>query len=627
MRQVRHIIRTAVRIIDRHRTLVLYIYDRERAAGGDPAPVWTMFQTDKDYITLARNEDGSAYWREAAFERLGGSCRFTDKYAFCSARDEQRVCDFFHDHDHDGTTALIRAQRAILDKRARKRRIRQEKRTIERMGPLRALPRGLPGWTRREVMPAYFRCWHTSVKRPLTGVCTSCGKESTIPGAAHGSKTVCPRCKRELTVKSAGKIGKHSDRDTVQIIEKVSRTEVVVRIMKVWYGYDRNGLTPEMDIRENARVFVRRGPDGETITEPYYYSCDKGTLTHWVPGKRPRSFSHYQYNFEADDCGHVYCRGLPEALAETPWQYCPVATYYGHFREPMQMVPFLQAHLEHPKLEHLVKVGFFSLASELVYGWPSRNMLDESQDRTHRILRVAAEDVAFLRELDADPTVLEIFRGYGGTKDRQRLLLWQLERHVSYDIDRVLERVTAHKLMKYMDSQCPDGGGSRYTNMQHAVSDYRDYLDACAKLGYDMKSSFVLCPRDLRAAHDEAIGRVKAENDAKLYRDFEAAMAAIPVRLDFEADGMRILLPASADDIVAEGQALHHCVGGYIDRAARHECVILFIRRCEEPDKPFYTVEVRGREVIQVRGWDNGDPTTEVEKFMAQWKEKVLLAA
>ena len=69
--QVDYIVRTAVKIIGHRRTLVLYIYDRKRAAGGDSTPVWTMFQAGEDYITLARRGDGSTRWRTAAFENLG----------------------------------------------------------------------------------------------------------------------------------------------------------------------------------------------------------------------------------------------------------------------------------------------------------------------------------------------------------------------------------------------------------------------------------------------------------------------------------------------------------------------------------------------------------------------------
>lgn len=327
----------------------------------------------------------------------------------------------------------------------------------------------------------------------------------------------------------------------------------------------------------------------------------------------------------------MYCQNLPGALAGTPWEYCPLEAFYGHFHEPMQLAPFLRAHLERPRLEHLVKVGFFSLASDLAYRGDYNHTLDESQDRTHRVLKVAAEDVPFLRELDADMGTLEVFQGYAGLKDRQRLLRWQLDNQVTRDVNQILEHVTPHKFMRYMEQQFAalrlEGSGGRYGTMQHAVSEYRDYLDMCVKLGYDMGNSFILFPKDLREAHDKVQKRLKAKADAQMRRDFKEAMGAISGRLDFEQGGMRILLPATPDEIIAEGQALHHCVGGYVDRVAKHECVILFLRQCEDISKPFYTVEVRGREVVQVRGQHNGAPTPEVKTFMAQWERKVLRAA
>ena len=84
------------------------------------------------------------------------------------------------------------------------------------------------------------------------------------------------------------------------------------------------------------------------------------------------------------------------------------------------------------------------------------------------------------------------------------------------------------------------------------------------------------------------------------------------------------MYPATPKDIEAEGNALHHCVGGYVGRVAKQECLILFLRKCEEPKKSFYTIEVRNRKVIQVRGMKNEVATPEVEKFMDRWEKKVL---
>lgn len=54
--QVDYIVRTAVKIINRRRTLILYIYSCGKAVTGNLTPVWTMFQAGSDYITLARRK-------------------------------------------------------------------------------------------------------------------------------------------------------------------------------------------------------------------------------------------------------------------------------------------------------------------------------------------------------------------------------------------------------------------------------------------------------------------------------------------------------------------------------------------------------------------------------------------
>lgn len=70
--------------------------------------------------------------------------------------------------------------------------------------------------------------------------------------------------------------------------------------------------------------------------------------------------------------------------------------------------------------------------------------------------------------------------------------------------------------------------------------------------------------------------------------------------------------------------ALHHCVGSYTERVADGKCVILFLRKCSDESKPFYTIEVHGQEVVQVRGMGNCGMTPEVKTFVAAWKQSVL---
>lgn len=417
------------------------------------------------------------------------------------------------------------------------------------------------------------------------------------------------------------------DRETFAVIQNMGDGRLAIRIIKAYYSYTAD--TPKAEIYENARQFIWRDASGNICTEHYYYSHNSGILTNWKNGKR-LEYIMGQYHFEGDTCGHLYTKNLPEALSGTPWQYCTIADFYHHFRERMQALPYLRAHLEHPRLEHLSKTGFYSIVSDLAYH-NNGKILDETQNRTHKILGVAAEDVAFLRDMDADLSILKTFREYTGIKDRQRLLVWQLEYKVNRDILEILHYMTVHKFTQYMDKQYAflrlrktPHKTQRYNAMQDLVSEYRDYLGMCNKLNYDVKRNSVLFPKDIQKFHDKTARRLKHKADAKLKRDFIAAYKDISEQFCFERDGLKIICPSVPDDVISEGHALHHCVGSYIDRVAKNECIILFVRKSCEETKPYYTVEIRGKEVIQVRGIGNCAATPKVQVFIDVFKQQVL---
>lgn len=93
----------------------------------------------------------------------------------------------------------------------------------------------------------------------------------------------------------------------------------------------------------------------------------------------------------------------------------------------------------------------------------------------------------------------------------------------------------------------------------------------------------------------------------------------------WEKDGLMIRLPVNGDEIVAEGKALHHCVGGYVERMANGKTAILFIRRIDEPDTPFFTLEWLNGKVQQCKTLNNGDYTknAEVNAFIDKWVKTV----
>lgn len=635
IKEIQYIIRTAIKNIAGQRMLLLYVYPCEKIAGGDFRPKWTMFQSRTDYITFAVRDNGTTAWRSSIFENLERDWDFERRCAFYSLLDEQRVSRFCAHGSLTGFCALnaIQAKQKVQNELV-KRHVKQRK-IISRMEGLPPLPRDLKGWIHREVLPQYLFYEYHKRKAPMQGHCTACRHEVMVTGVKHNQGGSCPRCKKEVLFKSRGRLGYITDRDTVQILQKLSSDELVIRVLKV-YCYYRKKDIPEFDVYESTRIFVRQDVQGKCTTEPYHHSFESGDLTPWKHGYCPIMYV-YQPNFNAEVCGHLYHRNLDAVLEGTPWQYSQLKQFYLNGRKPMATVPYLQALLAYPQLEMLFKMGFYKLTCDSIYRERLTCLLDCGKKKPHEILRIWPEDVNDLRSRNGSAEDLRVYQKYKEngipSKTREEIFSWmeRCELRDDYEILSLLPYMTLHKLLRYGDEQFSllhprqtAGGNVRYESMSCILIEYRDYLRMCVEQGYDLKNSFVLYPRDLQQAHDRLSARIQAKLDAKRRRSFMAAYRRIVSHLDFELEGMTIVYPQKPEDIEAEGNALHHCVGSYVSRVAKKQCIILFLRQTTELQKSFYTIEVRDQTVIQVRGMQNCGPTPEVKRFMDVWEQNVL---
>lgn len=124
---------------------------------------------------------------------------------------------------------------------------------------------------------------------------------------------------------------------------------------------------------------------------------------------------------------------------------------------------------------------------------------------------------------------------------------------------------------------------------------------------------------DLMDLHDNlsAIMEFKKEEISR-----EAWKKHIPrwERLSYSNKSFAILLPKKPEELATEGRKLNHCVRSYIKRVLDGETNILFLRKTDDMDTPFYTIEVDNDNVIQqVHGFCNSYATEEVSCFVREW--------
>ncbi|SHO54133.1 PcfJ domain-containing protein [Anaerocolumna xylanovorans] len=636
--QVKYIIRTAVKNIDGQRMLLLYVYAREQAVTGNFLPCWTVFQSRKDYITLAKRGDGTVKWQTSMLENLERDYYFEKKCAFYTPKDEQRVTLYCDPDASTGFLALNHLQQRIKAQKELERRHQKQRKIIRRMAVVPALPRDLKGWVHREVLPAYLFYNYHKGKGPMKGYCTFCRHEVEVTGAKHNQKGSCPRCKKEVMFKSRGRRGYIHDKATAQILQQVGPEEILIRIIKIYCTYHKQDI-PDTRIYENMRIIVSRDEQGKFTAAPYHSSYERGDITPWKEGYVPVMYQ-YQENFNAETCGHLYHRNLEQALAGTPWQYCQLKEFYLSDRKELDTVPYLRTYLEAPMLEYLVKLRLYWLAAHAVYG--SRNYYGHSEvlhmkgNTLKEVLGVEKTDIPFLQQVNVgirELQLLQILRAEGLQPDTA-FFMWVKEHNIQTMNDLVLplRYTTPHKLIRYLEERYEAlrdrkgrYGGSRYQGIDSVLTEYKDYLKACEKLEYDLKNSFISFPINLPEAHDQASKLL----DRKKVAQYDEQIAGIYKRLSklyqFRKGGLVVLPPKSAQEIVVEGQTLHHCVGGYVTDVVENRCAILFIRKEGALKKPFFTVEVQGDKIIQVQGKGHIAPTPEVEEFLAHWTKKKAL--
>lgn len=631
-----YIIRTAVRNIAGQRILVLYIYQRESILAGSIKPRWVMFHSRDDFATLSFREDAKATWQCStlgSLDRIGG---FDSKCAFYRQQDEARVARFCK-CERGAISMLGYLQRLISYRKELERKWKKQRAIIDRMKYVPVLPRDLKGFIHREVMPQYI-FYDYQRKAPGHAYCTACRHEVRIAAAKHNTSGLCPRCKKKITFKCRGRRGRIFDRETVQVLQKAEGNGLVLRIIKVYRSFADSDIPNHFEIWENARQFITLSSSGQCSVDAYYYHYKAGyDLTPWCNGYRP-VFDRWKYNFTADMSGVLYQRNLSDTLKDTPWAYSQLEAFSG-IASFSGVATFLSAYIKRPKIEHLIKMKLYRLVSGIIYGGYSYSALQAinfNGENIRAILGIDRPYFPLLRELDPSIDQLHLIRQLlqADHKPSTEQIKWFIASKISNAnaAKELLAHMSVHKLQRYVEQQfAPEDEAALkrvdYYKMNTLITDYHDYLCMCKELQYDVKNSFILFPRELKAAHDSVAKTLKDKRTAEHEKAIAGSFDEWQKRYQYQSKELMMIPPHSAKEIVDEGAALHHCVRLYVKNVAEKKSVILFVRSVDEPDKSLCTVEVKDGQVTQARGFDNEEPPAQITAFIEQWKQRVLYAS
>lgn len=440
-------------------------------------------------------------------------------------------------------------------------------------------------------------------------------EDEALYTAKHRTEAACPKCHKVSMVVNRGikkRLDDMRDEKCVAYISPKSADEVWIRCTI----YHRNYYDDHVD-DYGSDYEVYRVVKGEGCT--YWRASWGSSYERRKTIRDPFGFASMSY---LGFIWRAYRVIGAERIGKTFLRYSKYEPQCNERDVPLyrQKMAYLDVFAKFPRaVEMLEKRGYYDLVEAKVLGHKTRHVCNWGATDYRRFWRITPDEVKALGAYHGSPLIAEAYKRYfrakGAVAGMALARVWVDKGYG--DDDRVAQTikrlgVDAEKLVKYMDRQ---------TTWQ-TICYYIDYVEAAEAIGYDLTVHNVLFPRDLQTAHDEAVKARKIKEDEEEIEKSMARAAALETQYGY-TDGVYLIRPPkSTTEIIDEGNALQHCVGGYAARHANGITTILFMRACAEPDKPLYTIEMHGKELRQAHGYQNRknpEDVPETKAFLDRW--------
>lgn len=503
--------------------------------------------------------------------------------------------------------------------------------------------------------------------------CTHCKKIGVVDRKEirlrNNEKGQCPFCGSRVTYKAKGKLPAHIwDERWIAYIDPTDD------------GFVFRYFHAHREVRKHPDTLVNKDRIVDSIHEMSraIYTFPKGKPQYdsyeWATFKQSGKtrWCHDEGRVACMEC-ILYPENLPEAWGHTPMKYSALEVLSRNIPTvSCRYEDGIKEYLEFPKLEWFCKMGLNKLAQTIInkrhYG--STGKINMSGSSIYDILGLNKVNTRILQEIDGDKDclrLLQVAQQIGlNFKPEQLQEYYETFMCNTTLLKQANRKVSLHKIVKYISKESEryplgEKGGCwmyayrryqeredlRIERKQNMAKDWLEYLDWCKDLKYDLDNMFIYMPKNFKKVHDRTATEYQALQDKKaaaekkrqetLARKRMAQMKRAMEELfqtngstdafSIKGKGLVIVVPKTGDEIKAEGQELHHCVGGYVNRVAKGETNIFFVRKAEAPDKPYFTMEFNNNKIVQCRGSHNCGMPPEVEAFVKVFEKKMQEAS
>lgn len=453
------------------------------------------------------------------------------------------------------------------------------------------------------------------------GFCSECGEHFPIEeGVRSGRMTFCQKCGKAAMYRAMWIKSDVENKAKLCVTAKVDG-QLLIRWLNVYRTY----AWPEFkckyefdDFAYNLHLITPQGP------KTYFYKWLKGPFCYgydWYRGK----IGDYCY-----DASYVYTPNLDEVFGDD-YYHVNMKEVLSRRDIEVRFALLLNNLKNNPSAEYLFKLGMPTLASQADY-------LIGSNQATEKgfagVLGVDKQLLNLYSTMNVSLSEHRVIKAYGKWVSREELegyrSLGDLSA-VTNEVSKLLQTMSFGKFVRYFAKQ---KAANPKKKIKYIVTQYRDYLDMSLALKVDLSHKSVRFPANCLEAHDQILPRfnqIKHEAEDVLFTERVKPLYAKLSITEFDKDGFCIVLPHLRSDLITEGQSLNHCVGtqGYFERHIAGTRMIFFVRQIEEPEKPFFTLEVdmSNYRIVQLYGFGDCSAPKEVRRFAEDFVKRLSVPA
>lgn len=620
---VKYIVRASIEVVENKEILFISLFNQNPWT---PKPDFKIFICGKEYISQKLEKDGSYKWSEACLEYLIGYWHYSrnGKTGSLTQSERKKISKYFNIpciKNGEEYKAINSYQIKIMQERLNNKHDKIKKKIDEVMDKVQELPKDFDKWIYDIPLNFSRYIYYKREGKKILGFCTECKKDIVIHETKRTSKMIkhnsdgtCPLCNKKIHYKAIGKSTRVYDRADASLIQKFE-DGIIIRYFKASKSYMDHYKEPKVSYYESSREVYTFESNKLEIRKYEWYDFLQTGRVRWCnySGKVSRNK------------GYLYTKNINTVVKDTKWKY---SCMYDYVKHVPNLYPdnFLTEYIKYPVIEYLIKLKLYKLLSECIgHYWTYYSSINIGGKNIKEVLGVGKEEVLIMQRLNLGKRGMELLRMIAetGRKMTDGEIKYASTHFNVEKFKRILDHATPYKIIQYVKRQAND----KYIP-ENVLIDWCDYIYQCKKLKYDLNNTFILYPKDLKERHEEYSMLVDEKKYEKYIEKVKEAYEKLNKVYSFEDKNFVIRPACSVKEIVAEGHKNRHCVGGvgYVRGMANGKIAIMLIRKKDDLEKPFYTLELNlsTNYVVQCRGYKNCDATEEVNKFLVKWKKSKL---